>query len=231
MTHDVFISYAHEEVKVARRLADALVAARGWSVWWDTSLKTGEQYPKKIQDAVAASRSIVVLWSRNSTTSDWVVAEASEGWNRQVFVPVQLDDSEPPLPFRQTQSRNLAAWRGGLRDPAFLALIEDIQRVHALGPEVSAAELAERENRRRAYQRKVWIRRAAYAGLVLLALVGGWFGWRSYESHARVSATAERLAQAADGLRAEVLKLSPEQEKRIWYETLLENAERGAQLE
>jgi WD40 repeat protein len=231
MTYDVFISYAHEEVKTARRLATALVAARGWSVWWDTSLRTGEQYPKKIQDAVSESRSLVVLWSKDSVTSDWCIAEVSEGWNRKILVPVLLDDSEPPMPFRQTQARNFTRWDGRLREPEFLGLIEDIQRVHALGPEVSAAELAEREMRRRAAQRKLWIRRAAYASVLVLALVGGWFGWRAYESHALVAAAAERLAQAADGVRAEVLKLTPEQEKRIWYETLIESSQRLTQLE
>jgi WD40 repeat protein len=231
MAFDVFISYAHEEVKTARRLANALVAARGWSVWWDTSLRTGEQYPKKIQDAVGESRSLVVLWSKDSVTSDWCIAEVSEGWNRKILVPVLLDDSEPPMPFRQTQARNFVHWDGGLREPELLGLIEDIQRVHALGPQVSAAELAEREARRRAAQRKLWMRRAAYASVVLLALAGGWFGWRAYESHARVAATAERLAQAADGVRAEALKLTPEQEKRIWYETLLEKSQRLRQLD
>src|SRR5262249_21203957 len=152
------------------------------------------------------------LWSKDSVASDWVVAEVSEGWNRKVLVPVLLDDSEPPMPFRQTQARNFKDWDGGLREAEFLGLVEDIQRVHALGPEISAAELAEREARRRAAQRKVWIRRAAYASVVVLALVGGWYGWRAYQSHAQVGATAERLAQQADAVRAEVLKLTPEQE-------------------
>ncbi len=231
MTYDVFISYAHEEVKTARRLTDALVAARGWSVWWDTSLRTGEQYPREIQDALAASRSVVVLWSKDATTSDWVIAEASEGWNRKILVPVLLGDSEPPLPFRQTQARTFSQWSGGLRDPALLGLIEDIQRVHALGPEVSAAELAEREARRRTYQRKLWTRRAAYAGAVLVALIGAWFGWRGYQSHAQVSATAERLAQQADAIRAEVLKLTPDEEKRIWWGLLMESSDRIDHLE
>ena len=231
MTYDVFISYAHEEVKTARRLADALVAARGWSVWWDTSLRTGEQYPRKIQEAVAASRSVVVLWSKDATTSDWVVAEASEGWNRKILVPVLLDGSEPPLPFRQTQARNLSQWRGGLHDPALLGLIEDIQRAHALGPQASAAELAEREARRRTYQRKLWVRRTAYAGVALLAVAGGWFGWRSYQAHAQVNATAERLAQQSDAVRAEALKLNAEEEKVIWWSNLFEHTERLDRLE
>src|SRR6185295_8437391 len=231
MTYDVFISYAHEDVKTARRLADALIAGRGWSVWWDSSLRTGEQYPRKIQEAVAASRSVVVLWSKDATTSDWVAAEASEGWNRKILVPVLLDGSEPPLPFRQTQARNLSQWRGGLRDPALLGLIEDIQRAHALGPQASAAELAEREARRRTYQHKLWVRRTAYAGVALLAIAGGWFGWRSYQAHAQVNAAAERLVQHADALRTEVLKLTPDEEKKIWWVSLIESSERLDHLE
>ena len=231
MANDVFISYAHEEVSAARRLSAALVAARGWSVWWDTSLRTGEQYPRSIQNAVGDSRSIVVLWSKNSTTSDWVVAEASEGWNRKVLVPVLLDDSEPPLPFRQTQARNLSRWKGGLRDPAFLVLLDDIQRAHALGPKVSEQELAEREARRRAYQRRLWLRRAAYTVVAAAVLIGGWFGWRSYETHARVNAVAEQLASDADAVRAQVLKLTPEEQKRIWWTHLFEDSQRMHRLE
>jgi len=231
MNYDVFISYAHEEVKTARRLADALVAARGWSVWWDTSLRTGEQYPRKIQDAVAASRSVVVLWSKDSTTSDWVMAEASEGWNRKVLVPVLLDGSEPPMPFRQTQARDFSAWGGGLLDPALLGLIEDIQRVHAVGPEVSASELGEREARRRAYQRKRWVRRGVYAAVTVGLLMGGWFGWRGYQAHAQVSAMAEHLAQQADAVRTEALKLTPEEDKIIWWANLFERPERLDRLE
>ena len=158
--HDVFISYAHEERALARKLAEALLAARGWSVWWDTSLRTGEQFPKRIQDAVAASRCVVVLWSKHSVDSNWVVAEASEGWERQVLAPVLLDGSEPPMPFRQTQARDLSQWHGAANDASLLALIEDIQRIHAQGAVIDTAELEEREQRRRAFKRARTMRRA-----------------------------------------------------------------------
>lgn len=85
MTHDVFIRYASEDRATARSLADTLVAARGWSVWWDTHLRSGDQYPLRIQEAVATSRCVIVLWSRHSVQSDWVIAEASEGWSRKVL--------------------------------------------------------------------------------------------------------------------------------------------------
>src|SRR5262245_52786540 len=120
MTTDIFISYAHEDVPVARKLAAAFVALRGWSVWWDTRLRTGEQYPKRIEEAVSNARCVVVLWSKHSIDSNWVVAEASEGWNRGILAPVQLDDGTPPMPFRQTQWRSLAAWKGSTRDASLL---------------------------------------------------------------------------------------------------------------
>ena len=109
---DVFLSYARENRDVAKRLANALTQARGWSVWWDARLKAGELFNREIERAVANARCVIVLWSHHSVRSDWVVAEVSEGWERGVLVPILLDDSEPPMPFRQVQAADLAGWRG-----------------------------------------------------------------------------------------------------------------------
>ena len=49
---DVFISYSRADSARVRSLVDALVAARGWSVWWDTALRPGEQFPAQIEHAV-----------------------------------------------------------------------------------------------------------------------------------------------------------------------------------
>ncbi len=221
--HDVFISYAREDRALARKLADALLAARGWSVWWDTSLRTGEQFPKRIQEAVAASRCVVVLWSRHSIDSNWVVAEASEGWERQALAPVTLDVSEPPMPFRQTQSRDLSQWRGQSSDATLLALIEDIQRIHAQGGAVDSAELAEREQRRRAFLRRKMLRRVAVAAAVVLLVGGGVLLWRQVETKRELAAEADEVARESNRVRAEVLTLTPEQEKKIWWTNLLED--------
>lgn len=229
--HDVFISYAHEDRALARKLADALLAARGWSVWWDTSLRTGEQFPRRIQEAVAASRCVVVLWSRHSVESNWVVAEASEGWERRVLAPVMLDDSQPPMPFRQTQSHVLSQWHGEAGRATLLALIEDIQRIHAHGGVVDAAELAERERRRRTYQRRKLLRRSGVAAAVVLLAIGGVLLWHHYETTRVLTAQAEELARAADGARNEALALTPEQATRFWWVHLYEDSARLERLE
>ena len=221
--HDVFISYAHEERAHARKLADALLSARGWSVWWDTSLRTGEQFPKRIQDAVAASRCVVVLWSKRSIDSNWVVAEASEGWERQVLAPVLLDGSEPPMPFRQTQARDLSQWHGAANDASLLALIEDIQRIHAQGAVIDTAELAEREQRRRAFKRKHLLRRVTIGLAAVLLVGGGWIGWRQFEANRAVAQEADELARESDRLRAEVLAVTPGEDTKTWWSNLFEN--------
>ena len=227
LTSDVFISYAHEDAGVAKRLANALVALRGWSVWWDTSLRTGEQFPKRIQDAVAEARCVVVLWSRQSIDSNWVIAEASEGWNRGILVPVRLDDGEPPLPFRQTQSRDLSSWTDSTRDATLLALIEDIQRIHARGNAATLEELAAREARRRSYRRRQLQKRFGLAAVLVLLGVAGWFAWQTHDRRQ----SAENLARQADEVRKKVLTLTPEQEKRVWAANLLEQPDRLDLLE
>lgn len=229
--HDVFISYAREDRALARKLADALLAARGWSVWWDTSLRTGEQFPRRIQDAVAASRCVVVLWSRHSIDSNWVIAEASEGWERQALAPVLLNGSEPPMPFRQTHARDLSQWRGAASDAAFLALIEDVQRILAQGAVIDTAELAAREQRRRAFARARWLRRAAAVAAAFVAIVGAWLLWRSIESNRALTSAAEQLADKSQQALAEVTTLTADEEKRIWWSNLFESPERVEKLQ
>ncbi len=231
MTHDVFISYGREDRATARKLAQALLAACGWSVWWDTHLRSGEQFPRRIQEAVAASRCVVVLWSRHSVESDWVIAEASEGWNRRILVPVRLDDCVPPMPFRQTHALNLSQWHGAADDATLLELIEGIRRVHAQGTAVDAAELAEREHRRRSFLRRRMLQRAAVVAAVAFIAVGGWLAWGRLEANWNQKAAADELAGHSEAVRAEVVTLTPEQDKKIWYANLVENSARYDRLE
>jgi WD40 repeat protein len=231
MTHDVFISYAREDRAKARKLAQALLAACGWSVWWDTNLRSGEQFPRRIQEAVGASRCVVVLWSRHSVESDWVIAEASEGWDRRILVPVRLDDCVPPMPFRQTHSPNLSQWRGAADDATLLELIESIRRVHAQGTAVDAAELAEREHRRRSFLRRRVLQRAAIVAAVAFIGVGGWLAWGRLEANWNLKAAADELARQSETIRAEVVTLTPEQDKKIWWTNIVEDRARYDRLE
>lgn len=229
--YDVFISYAREDRRHAKRLAHAFTAARGWSVWWDQRLRSGERFPREIQDAVTNSRCVLVVWSPHAVDSDWVCAEATEGWQRGILVPLQVQECEPPLPFRQTETADFSEWNGDETSPLFLKLVEDIQRVHSQGAAAGSKELQEREVRRRKHHRRRLVRRLLAVAVVALAAVLGWYGYWAYSQKRATEQMVERLASRADEVRQKVLMLDEDQKSRIWWAILMEDGKRLEQLE
>src|SRR5688572_12374455 len=96
---DVFISYAREDIELTERLARVL-QGEGHSVWWDTHMEVGEKWRKRIDTELHAARAVIVLWSKASLESDYVVDEAAVGRRRGCLVPISIDGSEPPIGFR-----------------------------------------------------------------------------------------------------------------------------------
>lgn len=74
---DVMLSYARTDQSTARQLADCL-AADGFEVWFDRDIPPGREYGAFIDEQLGTARAVVVLWSRASASSRWVMAEASE---------------------------------------------------------------------------------------------------------------------------------------------------------
>lgn len=119
----VFLSYDRRDADRARLLAAALEKA-GHAVWWDRHIKGGAQFGKEIEAALKAADAVVVLWSAQSVESPWVRDEAAAGRDSARLVPVLIDNTEPPLGFRQYQSIDLSAWKGRGRIPR----LEDLTR-------------------------------------------------------------------------------------------------------
>jgi hypothetical protein len=108
---DIFLSYARPDQARAKRIVDALVA-RGWDVWWDVKLTPGTRFRKRTAEQLAAARCVVVLWSKASITSDWVIDEAEDGRRRGVLVQALIEEVLPPHGFRQIQTAALSEWNG-----------------------------------------------------------------------------------------------------------------------
>jgi hypothetical protein len=104
---EIFISYAHEDKPRADWIGKVL-SDRGWFVWKDSRIGGGQLWKNEIARALGAARCVVVLWSKASTQSNWVLDEAGDGFRRGILVPALLDDVEIPLGFRQVQAINLA---------------------------------------------------------------------------------------------------------------------------
>lgn len=123
---DVFISYAREDQPRAEQLAVA-IAAKGWTVWWDRRIQVGKSFSRVIDAELDAARCVLVLWSRTSVDSDWVVAEAREGTQRRILVPVSVEAVRIPLEFRGLQTANLIGWRPEVANAEFDACIAAIE--------------------------------------------------------------------------------------------------------
>ena len=107
----VFLSYAREDERRARQIADALEKA-GHDVWWDRDLASGTRYSEEIEQALNGAEAVVVLWSKKSISSPWVRDEAAAGRDASKLIPARIDEVEPPLGFRQYQTTDLSRWRG-----------------------------------------------------------------------------------------------------------------------
>ncbi len=107
----VFLSYSREDVAKAEALA-ATLEKLGHSLWWDRQVQGGSRFSIEIEQALKSADAILVLWSHASVRSAWVTDEAAEGRDSGRLVPVVIDDSKPPLGFRQYQAIDLSGWKG-----------------------------------------------------------------------------------------------------------------------
>jgi adenylate cyclase len=106
---DIFLSYASADRERLRSLVEVLERL-GYEVWWDRKLETGSAFDKEIELEVEAARCVVVVWSQHSVSSTWVRAEAMEALERDVLVPMQIDEIKLPLVFRSLQTPQLTGW-------------------------------------------------------------------------------------------------------------------------
>lgn len=128
---DIFISYASEDRPKAEILARAL-EQQGWSVWWDRTIAAGKRFAQVIDEELSKARCVVVMWSGVSVEKDWVLEEAEDGKNREILVPVLIEDIKPPRGFRRIQAADLIGWDGDTSSTNFDKLIADISGI--LGP-------------------------------------------------------------------------------------------------
>jgi len=94
----IFISYSRKDIGFIRKLAGDLEKA-GYSVWWDlTDLRGGDDWPREIPKAIAASQFFIVVLSPNSIVSDWVEKEYTQALSlRKKIIPVMLERSDIPF--------------------------------------------------------------------------------------------------------------------------------------
>ena len=128
---DIFISYAREDRSRIEPLAKSLEEL-DWSVFWDRTIPAGKTWRQVIGDALKSARSVIVVWSKTSVESRWVQEESDWGLERNILIPILIDDIRPPLGFAAVQAADLVNWNPAQSSPEFEKLISDISII--LGP-------------------------------------------------------------------------------------------------
>lgn len=121
----IFISHAHANVRTARSVRVAFEAA-GHEAWLDDSnIRVGVLLRKELQQAIAASSAVVLVWSKAASASRWVAAEILTSFHLNRFiVPCVLDAA--PLP--QFLSRSIFVDLRRSRQTALAKLTEQMKR-------------------------------------------------------------------------------------------------------
>ena len=86
---DIFLSYKREDVHSAKPLVQAL-GNDGWTVFWDPQIFSGDRWEAVLRKELDAASCVVVLWSRRSVQSEWVLREARTGWFTSSVCPLRL---------------------------------------------------------------------------------------------------------------------------------------------
>src|SRR4051812_11831885 len=158
---DVFVSYKAEDRPKAAPLVQAL-EADGLTVWWDTQIAAGSEWRQDIQQELDQARCVIVLWSARSVGPEgrFVRDEANRAQRRGTYLPVRIDNVEPPLGFGEIQAISLNGWRGSRTDARYQTLLNSVRAMLA-GGRAQAAPGASSMSRR-----GVLVSAVAVAGVV-----------------------------------------------------------------
>jgi hypothetical protein len=135
---DVFLSYAREDSARAEQVARGLEQA-GLDVFWDNEIPPGTTWADYIEQKLTQCKALIVLWSADSTKSQWVREEARMGRDKGVLIPVMIDNSTPPFGFGEVQAANLAAWNGEADHPGWRRFVDAVQGFSKAAPRAAAA--------------------------------------------------------------------------------------------
>lgn len=108
---DVFVSYKREDADLVEPIVRKL-RTFGLDVWLDTRLHAGSAFDQQIADRLASARCVLVCWTPQAISSEWVRSEATSANNEQKLVACFLKPTTLIAPFNIVQTENLAGWFG-----------------------------------------------------------------------------------------------------------------------
>ena len=104
-------------------------------MWWDYSLHPGDSFRGVIEKQLQTAKAAIVLWSRHSIDSAFVLDEAARAHRRKVLVPILIGGLEAemlPLGFGDIHVEDLSDWRGETTHASYRKVVEVL--IHKAGP-------------------------------------------------------------------------------------------------
>ena len=170
---DVFVSYEAEDRARVAPVVRAL-EADGLSVWWDTQIAAGSEWRRDIEEQLDQARCVIVVWSKYSIGVEgrFVRDEANRAQRRGTYLPLRIDDVEPPLGFGELHAISIQGWKGSRSDGRYRKVLQAVRAVMA-----GKTPRAPAEERRGLSRRGVLVGGGAAAAVA--AGAGGWALLRS----------------------------------------------------
>jgi hypothetical protein len=126
----VFVSYTHEDRERVRPLVELLdrkLREIDGSIFWDQRLRVGTPISEEIYKLLGEAACVLVVWTKNSVSSQWVQAECLDACKDGRLVPVAMDGRlgiRPP--FKALSHFELVNW-GGDESPAFVQMWDSVR--------------------------------------------------------------------------------------------------------
>ena len=122
---DIFISYAHSTAIQAQKVVAAL-RQLGYSVWIDDDLPAHRNYSRVLEEQLDQAKAVLVLWSAEAASSDWVMDEAERAREQHKLVQVTFDRTRLPMPFGRVQCADLTGWSSDLEAAGWRKVLASI---------------------------------------------------------------------------------------------------------
>src|SRR5262249_29114295 len=100
---DIFISYSSEDRSTVAELVHFLKFAKGYDIWWDRSILSGDSFHDLIDKKLSAAKAVIVVWSETAVKSNWVRGEAQTAYDQGKLIVTYVDSfdrSRVPINFR-----------------------------------------------------------------------------------------------------------------------------------
>jgi hypothetical protein len=135
MVHDVFISHARKDEKIAETICESLESARIRCWIAPRDIPTGEDWAKAVRSAIGSSRLMVLVFSENANAATHIEREiANAFYTGRIIMPLRLDSSVPRRSFLSYLDG--VGWSDSVNPPAEQNLQEFTARVRDMLPDL-----------------------------------------------------------------------------------------------